>query len=186
MNRLTTILGAIILALSGAVSADSYIGVDYSRVHMNYDFPFDVLFDDKQNGWGFQVGNDSAIANGAFGSIGYEVSYTDFGKYDGLFGLSLEAQAINAWLTASVSPVNIAGNPLRLEARAGTGLYKTVIQSGFFNDSETQTGFAYGLGVLVPLTSQVDLNLSSRWNRYDYLGFDQDPQEYRAGVRFTF
>lgn len=186
MKRLLVLPGLAALLFSVSVNAGNYIGVDVSMVEMDYDAPLNTIFENDDTGYGFQFGDAEALASFPWGGVGYEVSYTDFGNYDGVFGLKLESQAVNGWLTAHVSPFALAGNPVRIEGRIGQGLYKTQITSGFFNDSDMTTGLAYGVGVLVPLTTHLDINLGKRWHEFDYTGFDLNPEEWRLGFRYNF
>jgi opacity protein-like surface antigen len=114
--------------------------------------------------------------------VGLEVGYINFGRPETAFG-DWKAHGINASIVA-----NLPVDPVNLFARFGTtyGWTDTPGGPGVAGGEDSGFGIAYGAGIGLDVTPQMQVTLEWDRNRFNFVSGDQDLDMYSLGVRYKF
>lgn len=156
-----------------------YVGANLGRANWSNDCGNNIFnCDDTGTGWKIYTGG--LISR----MVGLEVGYINFGRPE-IAGDKWKAHGVNASVVA-----NLPIDPVNLFARFGTtyGWTETNARpgSGLRSGDDDGFGLAYGLGIGVDVTR--NLQVTAEWDRntFRFVNGNEDLDLYSIGLRYKF
>lgn len=135
--------------------------------------------------------NGLDLGNGTGGGVGLGMNFNtwlaaevtaDYLGSENFNGVSFNGRSAGAWLVVDPTIARPGGMPLKVTARVGVTRTKLTTDFGNFYDTDP----AYGAGIALGVSNQVDVTLDWRHRSMDLPGGDIDFHTVGLGAKYTF